>query len=60
MSCVPPKSTARHPFRGYYNVCLPYSELKKIVTNRSNREWHDALSEVAGIYLILDTQTGKQ
>jgi hypothetical protein len=56
----PPKSTARHPFRGYYNVCLPYSELKKIVTNRSNREWHDALSEVAGIYLILDTQTGKQ
>jgi hypothetical protein len=56
----PPKSAAAHPFRGYYNICLPYSELKKIVTHRSNREWHDALSEVAGVYLILDTESGNQ
>jgi GIY-YIG catalytic domain len=56
----PPISHAQHPFQGYYNVCLPYSELRQIVTNRSNREWHDALSEVAGVYLILDTESGKQ
>jgi hypothetical protein len=56
----PRKSPAAHPFQGYYNVCLTYRELKSIVRNRGNREWHDALSEVAGIYLILDTQSGRQ
>jgi hypothetical protein len=56
----PPRSSPQYPFRGYYNTCLPYSEMREIVSNRGNREWQHALSEVAGIYLILDTESGNQ
>lgn len=48
-------------FPGYLDFGLSYSELRTIVANpTANREWHRRLSSVAGIYLILDTRTGRQ
>ena len=48
-------------FPGYDNVLLSFQEMKRIIDfPDANRGWHMALSEVAGIYLILDTTTGRQ
>ncbi|HZH13412.1 MAG TPA: GIY-YIG nuclease family protein [Archangium sp.] len=48
-------------FPGYQNVLLSYDELVSMVKYpTANREWHRRLSAVAGVYLILDTRTGKQ
>lgn len=48
-------------FPGFDDVILDYSDLKNIIDNNdANREWHRMLSSVAGVYLILDTETGKQ
>ncbi len=49
------------PFPGFQDIILPYSELVKLIGNpEANREWYNKLSEVAGIYLIVDSATGKQ
>jgi hypothetical protein len=49
------------PFIGYYDVLLDYGQLVRLVSNKdSNRSWYNALSSVAGIYLILDSSTGRQ
>jgi hypothetical protein len=48
-------------FPGYLNVVLTYGELVAMVTHpTANREWHRRLAEVAGVYLVLDSRTGKQ
>lgn len=48
-------------FPGYDDVILSYGELEKIVGNPiSNKLWHDMLSSVKGIYLILDRKEGTQ
>jgi hypothetical protein len=48
-------------FPGFDEVLLTYDGLKEIIDNPDpNREWHIMLSSVAGIYLIVDTETGKQ
>lgn len=48
-------------FGGYYDFVLSYVELKKLIASpSSNRVWHQYLSSVAGVYLILDTKSGKQ
>ena len=49
------------PFPGYLEVNLPYDQLVKIMRNKSaNRDWHLLLAAVAGVYLILDMETGLQ
>jgi len=46
-------------FPGYDDVILSYIELKEIISNPSgNKVWHDQLSSVKGVYLILDRKTG--
>ncbi len=48
-------------FPGFLDFVIRYDELKTIVNNpEANREWHTMLSSVAGIYLIMDTESGKQ
>ncbi|MDH3355096.1 MAG: GIY-YIG nuclease family protein [Chromatiales bacterium] len=49
------------PFPGYLDFIIEFNELVKMVKNSdANREWHTMLSSVAGIYLIVDSKTGKQ
>lgn len=48
-------------FPGFLDFVLRFDELKTMIENRTaNREWHRMLSSVAGVYLILDTLTGRQ
>lgn len=48
-------------FPGFLNVVLTYRELVDVVKHpTANREWHRRLASVAGVYLVLDTKTGKQ
>jgi len=48
-------------FSDYMNVILNYTDLVEITSNAvTNKDWHSALKSVAGIYMILDTKTGKQ
>jgi hypothetical protein len=48
-------------FPGYDEVVLSHDELRAIVANPTvHREWHRALSSVAGVYLITDTRDGLQ
>lgn len=48
-------------FFGYDHVILMFDELEKIVKNPDvNRQWKIMLSNVYGIYLILDKTDGKQ
>lgn len=48
-------------FMGFENLVLNYDDLKEIVENSKIYEaWHTALSSVYAIYLIVDTETGKQ
>lgn len=48
-------------FKGYLNFILTYDELKTVIDNPdANKDWHVHLSSVAGIYLIVDSITGKQ
>lgn len=55
-----PKGYVRD-FPGYYDFILTYEELKKIVLNEAaNKVWHDTLSAVAGVYLIIDKTNGLQ
>lgn len=51
----PPGSVG--PFPGYLDLILKFDKLCEIVNNPdSNREWHTALSAVAGVYLIVDKE----
>jgi len=46
-------------FTGYDNVILSHIELEKMINNPlGNKVWHDQLSSVKGVYLILDRKTG--
>ena len=48
-------------FPGYLNVILSFSELVDMIRHpTANREWHQRLGAVAGVYLVLDTTTGRQ
>lgn len=48
-------------FMGYENVVLSYDQLKEIIENKVVYEaWQVALSSVNAIYLIVDTENGKQ
>ena len=48
-------------FPGFYDFVLSYDELCTMIANPdSNREWYRMLSSVSGVYLILDTKSGKQ
>lgn len=48
-------------FPGYENVVLLFDELEKIIKNPdANRQWKEMLSNVYGVYLILDTTNGQQ
>jgi hypothetical protein len=45
-------------FQGYNKVLLSHSQLKVIV-RRCEPSWQSALSSISGVYLIMDTETGK-
>ncbi len=48
-------------FQSYEQVVLSFSELRSIVEGaQDGSEWKTRLSSVAGVYLIVDTGTGKQ
>jgi hypothetical protein len=48
-------------FPGFLDFVLRFDELKTVIANSAaNREWHRMLGSVAGVYLILDTLTGRQ
>lgn len=48
-------------FPGFLDFILRFDELKAMIENpTANREWHRMLGSVAGVYLILDTLTGRQ
>lgn len=48
-------------FPGFLDTLLTHSELVEIVRNPvANRDWHQMLRSVAGVYLIVDAVTGKQ
>lgn len=48
-------------FPGYQDFMLSYHQLVKLIDNPiANREWFNKLSSVGGIYLIVDTETGRQ
>lgn len=49
------------PFPGYQDVVLSFDELSKIIQNPdANRQWKMMLSNVYGVYLILDKKDGQQ
>lgn len=45
-------------FPGYDNVCLSYSQLKRIVES-GKTDWKAALENQKAVYVITDTKTGK-
>jgi hypothetical protein len=48
-------------FPGFLDFVLSYDELVQIIDNPdANRVWHNVLSSVAGVYLIVDSLTGWQ
>lgn len=48
------------PFPGMQNVILSWSQLCHITkTPREHKDWHSALRSTAGIYRIVDMQTGE-
>lgn len=48
-------------FPGYYDFRLSYAQIKQMIENPdSNREWNRMLSSISGIYIILDTKSGRQ
>jgi len=56
---LPPNYVMEFP--GYYDFRLSYAQLCQMVDNPdSNREWHRMLSSISGVYIVLDTQSGKQ
>lgn len=48
-------------FPGYLDFVLSHAELRDIVAYPdANHDWHRMLGAIAGVYLILDTVTGRQ
>jgi hypothetical protein len=48
-------------FPGLHNFTLDFAELQKLIRNpEANADWKNHLSSVNGIYLILDSSTGRQ
>ena len=58
LSEIKPEKTSISEFSGYKNVNITKSALNLIVA-QSLESWRTALSNVAGIYLISDTKSGK-
>lgn len=57
---VLPTGYAR-PFPGYLDFVLNFDEMSRIFSHpEANREWQSALSNVAGVYLIMQPSTGAQ
>lgn len=55
------QTDAKMVFSGFENLILRYDELKEIIENPTIYDsWHTALSSVNAIYLIVDTETGRQ
>ncbi len=51
----------RKSFPGYLDFVLTHEDLKTICDNpSSNKDWHQALSAVAGIYIIVENKSGLQ
>ena len=49
------------PFSSYDEVILPYPKLKEIIEDPNTySDWHAALSNVNGIYVIVEPESGKQ
>jgi hypothetical protein len=55
-----PKGFVRY-FPGYLDFILDFQEMCKVIESpEANREWHQKLGSIAGIYLITDSNTGMQ
>lgn len=55
------QSEKRIPFSSYEDIKLKFSKLKEIVDNPEvYADWHTALSNINGVYLIVDTESGMQ
>lgn len=59
VSSILDKRVTINDFNGFDNVNISYQTLKHIIENNI-ATWKSALSNVKGIYLIVDTLTGKQ
>ena len=59
LSHILDKRVALADFPGFDQVSIDYKTLKHIVSDNI-ASWKSALSNVKGIYLIVDTSTGKQ
>lgn len=59
ISSILDKRVTIDDFNGFDNVNISYQTLKHIIENNITT-WKSALSNVKGIYLIVDTLTGKQ
>ena len=48
-------------FPAFLDFSLSFSQLQELVnTPEANRVWHQHLASVGGVYLVLDTRTGRQ
>lgn len=59
ISSITDKRVSINDFNGFDNVNIPYQSLKYIIENEIT-SWKTALSNVKGVYIIVDTLTGKQ
>lgn len=56
---IKPERQSIGDFPGYNKICLSFKNLRTIVSHQL-QSWKTALSNVSGVYLIVDTETGKQ
>ena len=56
------RAEEKKTFKGYDKVRLSYEQLKEIIEDVDEiyADWHTALKSVNAIYLIVDTESGKQ
>ncbi|WP_278683986.1 GIY-YIG nuclease family protein [Paraclostridium bifermentans] len=55
------ESANKQAFPGYENIIISYDKLKEVIDNYTDYElWHTALASINAIYLIVDTENGKQ
>lgn len=47
-------------FPGYDQVFIDYAHLQEVIADRRYADWRTALGAVQGIYLIADSETGRQ
>ncbi len=55
---IEPKN--KKPFVGFEDLILSFDKLKEIVENVEYASWHEVMSNVNAVYLVVDTKTGKQ